>query len=211
VGFGSSFLLRASSFLLRAPPKPRSPTSALPGSTIRTRARSACRGRVVGSVPHCAAERRVGHETRCATVTAPLLILDNAFDVRMNSRLGCQSKIVREGVIELRISKEEPRRLLQRAPERAAAGVSCGLSAAAAGLRSLSRSNLMRTSSCACPPKFAGPAMVTGRGRAPCGGVSLGRVNAGRDSMVGMKFARTHAGTCFGRVPARVWLRANAP
>ncbi len=33
-------------------------------------------------------------------------ILDKAFDVRMNSRLGCQSKIVREGVIELRISKE---------------------------------------------------------------------------------------------------------
>ncbi|MBK7580190.1 MAG: 2Fe-2S iron-sulfur cluster binding domain-containing protein [Myxococcales bacterium] len=33
-------------------------------------------------------------------------ILDKAFDVRMNSRLGCQSKIVREGVIELSISKE---------------------------------------------------------------------------------------------------------
>lgn len=33
-------------------------------------------------------------------------ILDKAFDVRMSSRLGCQSKIAREGVIEVRISKE---------------------------------------------------------------------------------------------------------
>jgi ferredoxin len=33
-------------------------------------------------------------------------ILDKAFDVRMSSRLGCQAKIVRDGLIELRISKE---------------------------------------------------------------------------------------------------------
>ena len=33
-------------------------------------------------------------------------ILDKAFDVRMNSRLGCQTKIQRDGLIELRISKE---------------------------------------------------------------------------------------------------------
>jgi 2Fe-2S ferredoxin len=33
-------------------------------------------------------------------------ILDKAFDVRMNSRLGCQAKIEREGTIEVRISKE---------------------------------------------------------------------------------------------------------
>jgi 2Fe-2S ferredoxin len=33
-------------------------------------------------------------------------ILDKAFDVRMNSRLGCQAKILREGLIELRISNE---------------------------------------------------------------------------------------------------------
>jgi 2Fe-2S ferredoxin len=33
-------------------------------------------------------------------------ILDKAFDVRMSSRLGCQAKILREGLIELRISKE---------------------------------------------------------------------------------------------------------
>jgi len=33
-------------------------------------------------------------------------ILDKAFDVRMSARLGCQAKIQREGLIELRISKE---------------------------------------------------------------------------------------------------------
>ncbi len=33
-------------------------------------------------------------------------ILDKAFDVRMNSRLGCQAKIVREGTVAVRISKE---------------------------------------------------------------------------------------------------------
>lgn len=33
-------------------------------------------------------------------------ILDKAFDVRMNSRLGCQARIEREGVVAVRISKE---------------------------------------------------------------------------------------------------------
>jgi len=33
-------------------------------------------------------------------------ILDKAFDVRMNSRLGCQARIEREGELSLRISKE---------------------------------------------------------------------------------------------------------
>lgn len=33
-------------------------------------------------------------------------ILDKAFDVRSGSRLGCQSKISREGVIEIEISRE---------------------------------------------------------------------------------------------------------
>lgn len=33
-------------------------------------------------------------------------ILDKAFDVRMSSRLGCQARVRKEGVIELRISKE---------------------------------------------------------------------------------------------------------
>jgi 2Fe-2S ferredoxin len=33
-------------------------------------------------------------------------ILDKAFDVRMNSRLGCQAKIQGEGLVVVRISKE---------------------------------------------------------------------------------------------------------
>jgi len=33
-------------------------------------------------------------------------ILDKAFDVRMSSRLGCQSKIVREGEVEVEITRE---------------------------------------------------------------------------------------------------------
>jgi ferredoxin len=33
-------------------------------------------------------------------------ILDKAFDVRINSRLGCQARIKRDGVIAVRISKE---------------------------------------------------------------------------------------------------------
>jgi ferredoxin len=33
-------------------------------------------------------------------------ILDKAFDVRASSRLGCQSKIVRDGVIEVEITRE---------------------------------------------------------------------------------------------------------
>ena len=33
-------------------------------------------------------------------------ILDKAFDVRMNSRLGCQAKIQEEGEVGVRISKE---------------------------------------------------------------------------------------------------------
>jgi ferredoxin, 2Fe-2S len=33
-------------------------------------------------------------------------ILDKAFDVRMSSRLGCQARIKREGLVQVRISKE---------------------------------------------------------------------------------------------------------
>jgi 2Fe-2S ferredoxin len=33
-------------------------------------------------------------------------ILDKAFDVRASSRLGCQSKIVKEGVVEVEITTE---------------------------------------------------------------------------------------------------------
>ena len=33
-------------------------------------------------------------------------ILDKAFDVRLGSRLGCQAKVERDGVVAVRISKE---------------------------------------------------------------------------------------------------------
>jgi ferredoxin len=33
-------------------------------------------------------------------------ILDKAFDVRLTSRLGCQAKIQRDGLVKVRISKE---------------------------------------------------------------------------------------------------------
>ncbi len=33
-------------------------------------------------------------------------ILDKAFDVQMSSRLGCQARLLRDGLVELRISKE---------------------------------------------------------------------------------------------------------
>ena len=33
-------------------------------------------------------------------------MLDKAFDVRANSRLGCQSKILKEGVVEVELTRE---------------------------------------------------------------------------------------------------------
>lgn len=33
-------------------------------------------------------------------------ILDKAFDVRANSRLGCQAKLLKEGVVEVEITRE---------------------------------------------------------------------------------------------------------
>jgi 2Fe-2S ferredoxin len=33
-------------------------------------------------------------------------ILDKAFDVRINSRLGCQAKLQRDGIVKVRISRE---------------------------------------------------------------------------------------------------------
>src|SRR5690349_23224444 len=44
-------------------------------------------------------------------------ILDKAFDVRMNSRLGCQAKIMREGTVAVRISKESFDAFLNEHPE----------------------------------------------------------------------------------------------
>ncbi len=33
-------------------------------------------------------------------------ILDKAFDVRLNSRLGCQAKVMREGTVEVELTRE---------------------------------------------------------------------------------------------------------
>jgi 2Fe-2S ferredoxin len=44
-------------------------------------------------------------------------ILDKAFDVRMNSRLGCQAKLVREGLVQVRISRESLEAYANEHPE----------------------------------------------------------------------------------------------
>jgi len=45
-------------------------------------------------------------------------ILDKAFDVRMESRLGCQSKIERDGLLKVRISKESVDAYFNEHPEK---------------------------------------------------------------------------------------------
>ncbi len=44
-------------------------------------------------------------------------ILDKAFDVRQNSRLGCQAKLEREGLVAVRISKESLAAFYNEHPE----------------------------------------------------------------------------------------------
>jgi 2Fe-2S ferredoxin len=44
-------------------------------------------------------------------------ILDKAFDVRMNSRLGCQAKIASDGLVRVRISKESLEAFYAEHPE----------------------------------------------------------------------------------------------
>ena len=44
-------------------------------------------------------------------------ILDKAFDVRMNSRLGCQAKIAADGLVRVRISKESLEAFYAEHPE----------------------------------------------------------------------------------------------
>jgi 2Fe-2S ferredoxin len=44
-------------------------------------------------------------------------ILDKAFDVRINSRLGCQAKAQRDGVIVVRISQESLKAYANEHPE----------------------------------------------------------------------------------------------
>lgn len=45
-------------------------------------------------------------------------ILDKAFDVRMQSRLGCQAKIERDGLLKVRISKESVDAYFNEHPEK---------------------------------------------------------------------------------------------
>lgn len=44
-------------------------------------------------------------------------ILDKAFDVRMTSRLGCQSRIEQDGIVEVRISQESLDAFFSEHPE----------------------------------------------------------------------------------------------
>lgn len=48
--------------------------------------------------------------------------LDKGFDVRINSRLGCQVKIEREGLVELEISRESRESFYNEHPEEAPPG-----------------------------------------------------------------------------------------
>jgi ferredoxin, 2Fe-2S len=45
-------------------------------------------------------------------------ILDKAFDVRMNSRLGCQAKLRRDGLVEVRITRESLAAYYNEHPEK---------------------------------------------------------------------------------------------
>lgn len=65
---------------------------------------SACGGVCACSTCHVYVEK--GAELLSEAEEKEEDILDKAFDVRMSSRLGCQSRVVNEGVIEVRISKE---------------------------------------------------------------------------------------------------------
>jgi 2Fe-2S ferredoxin len=65
---------------------------------------SACGGVCACSTCHVYVER--GRELLREPEEDEEDILDKAFDVRMTSRLGCQSRIAREGTLEVRISQE---------------------------------------------------------------------------------------------------------
>jgi 2Fe-2S ferredoxin len=65
---------------------------------------SACGGVCACSTCHVYVE--TGRELLSEAEEGEEDILDKAFDVRMSSRLGCQAKIERDGLIEVRISKE---------------------------------------------------------------------------------------------------------
>jgi len=53
-------------------------------------------------------------------------IMDKAFDVRSNSRLGCQSRILRDTTIVVEISRESRKAFLDEHPELRAAAAAAG-------------------------------------------------------------------------------------
>ncbi len=65
---------------------------------------SACGGVCACSTCHVYVEK--GAELLSEASEKEEDILDKAFDVRMSSRLGCQARVQKEGLVELRISKE---------------------------------------------------------------------------------------------------------
>lgn len=82
-----------------------------PGESILTAAQrggapegSACGGVCACSTCHVYVES--GAELLSDAEEGEEDILDKAFDVRMNSRLGCQAKVRGEGTIAVRISRE---------------------------------------------------------------------------------------------------------
>jgi 2Fe-2S ferredoxin len=55
-------------------------------------------------------------------------MLDKAFDVRMNSRLGCQAKLLRDGEVEVEITRESLEAFENEHPEARGKFVKRGLS-----------------------------------------------------------------------------------
>ncbi len=64
----------------------------------------ACGGVCACSTCHVYVEE--GHDLLTEAEEEEEDILDKAFDVRINSRLGCQAKIQRDGLVSVRISRE---------------------------------------------------------------------------------------------------------
>ena len=75
----------------------------------------ACGGVCACSTCHVYVEQ--GSELLSAASEQEEDILDKAFDVRINSRLGCQAKVQRDGVIVVRISQESLKAYANEHPE----------------------------------------------------------------------------------------------
>ena len=75
----------------------------------------ACGGVCACSTCHVYVEQ--GGELLSPASEAEEDILDKAFDVRINSRLGCQAKVLREGSIVVRISQESLKAYANEHPE----------------------------------------------------------------------------------------------